>query len=175
MRYIKLFEGFDPNEWNRVEQNINDMLVELKDIGLLYDVYYSQSDKSLMSRSGETRITIIVIKNTDIISDDYEDYDGDLAWRNRGQFDLSDAYEPVAFAVDYLKDKYGRYERYLVSRVDGFNVRYYYTTPKPEFGPARRVELGNYDIGNLDKLNVRVHNRQKFIGTSFTIEIKIWD
>ena len=173
MRYIKLFEGFVPNEWNRVEQNIKDMLVELNDVGLLYDVFYVQRDKSLMSRSGETVITIKVLKN---INDfDYDDYNGDLEWINRDVFDLSLAFEPVAFAVDYLKDKYGRYERYLAGRIDGFNVKYYYVTPRPEFGNSRRIELGSYDLANLDKLNVRVHNRQKFMASSFTIEIKLWD
>ena len=42
MRYIKLFEGFD-DDWNNVKQNIDDMLsAELRDIGFIYDIYYSQ-------------------------------------------------------------------------------------------------------------------------------------
>lgn len=175
MRYIKLFEGFE--DWNNVKQNIDDMLsAELRDIGFLYDVYYSQREKSLMSSKGETVITLIILKNTD--NDNFEDFnDGDLnqiAWRNRGKFDLSLVYEPVAFVVDYLRDKYGK--RYSgSSRVEGFSVKYSYTTPKPEYGPSKRVELGSYDVAHLDKLYVNVHNRQTFIGTAFRIEIKIWD
>lgn len=176
MKYIKLFEGFD-DDWNNVKQNIDDMLsAELRDIGFLYDVYYSQKEKSLMSSKGETVITLIILKNTD--NDNFEDFnDGDLnqiAWRNRGKFDLSLVYEPVAFVVDYLRDKYGR--RYSgSSRVEGFNVKYTYTTPKPQYGPSKRVELGSYDVAHLDKLYVNVHNRQTIIGTAFTIEIKICD
>ena len=183
MRYIKLFEGFEKSDWENVRQNIDDMLsAELRDIGFVYDIYYSQREKSLMSSKGETVITLIVLKDTE--NDENNDpnhpdwNDGDLnqlAWRNRGAFDLSLVYEPVAFVVDYLKDKYGRYERYLASRVDGFNVKYTYTTPKPEYGPSKRIELGSYELANLDKLNVRTYNRKTFIGTAFTIEIKIWD
>jgi len=176
MKYIKLFEGFD-DDWDNVKQNIDDMLSgELSDIGFVYDVYYSKREKSLMSSKGETVITLIILKNTENDDPNNPEWnDGDLnqlAWRNRGAFDLSLVYEPVAFVVDYLKDKYGR--KYN-GRVDGFNVKYTYTTPKPEFGPSKRVELGNYEVANLDKLNVNVHNRQTFIGTAFTIEIKIWD
>lgn len=175
MKYIKLFEGFD-DDWNNVKQNIDDILsAELRDIGFLYDVYYSQREKSLMSSKGETVITLTILKNID--NDDPNDFnDGDLnqiAWRNRGAFDLSLVYEPVAFVVDYLKDKYGR--RYSGGGIDGFNVKYTYTTPKPEYGTSKRVELGSYDILNLDKLNVRTYDRKTFIGTAFTIEIKIWD
>ena len=173
MRYIKLFEGFDENDWNNVSNNIDDMLsAELRDVGLLYSINYRKQEKSLMSKSGETRIDIIVLKNIDNIeyNDDFNDED----LSNRNVFDLSLAYEPVAFVVDYLKDKYGR--RYSgSSRVEGFNVKYIYTTPKPEYGPSKFVELGSYELLNLDKLNVRTYNRKTIIGSSFLIEIKIWD
>lgn len=178
MRYIKLFEVFD-DDWNNVKQNIDDMLsAELRDIGFIYDIYYSQREKSLMSSKGETVITLIILKNTENDDPNHPDWnDGDLnqiAWRNRGAFDLSLVYEPVAFVVDYLKDKYGRtYGR--SSRVEGFNVKYSYTTPKPEYGPSKQVELGGYEIGCLDKLNVSVYDRKTFIGTAFKIEMKIWD
>ena len=178
MKYIKLFEGFD-DDWNNVKQNIDDMLsAELRDIGFIYDIYYSQKEKSLMSSKGETVITLIILKDTENDDPNHPDWnDGDLnqiAWRNRGKFDLSLVYEPVAFVVDYLKDKYGR--KYGgSSRVEGFNVKYTYTTPKPEYGPSKRVELGSYELLDLDKLNVRTYNRKTFIGTAFTIEIKIWD
>ena len=177
MKYIKLFEGFD-DDWNNVKQNIDDMLsAELRDIGFVYDVYYSQKEKSLMSSKGETVITLIILKDTENDDPNHPDWnDGDLnqlAWRNRGSFDLSLVYEPVAFVVDYLRDKYGK--RYSGSRVEGFNVKYFYKTPKPEFGPSKRVELGSYELAHLDKLYVNVHNRQTIIGTSFTIEIKIWN
>jgi hypothetical protein len=169
MRYIKLFEGFD-DDWNNVKQNIDDMLsAELRDVGLLYSIAYRKQEKSLMSKSGETRIDLIVLKNID--NDDFDDVND---FSNRNVFDLSLAYEPVAFVVDYLKDKYGR--RYSgSSRVEGFNVKYTYTTPKPEYGPSKFVELGSYELLNLDKLNVRTHDRKTIIGSSFLIEIKIWD
>lgn len=172
MKYIKLFEGFD-DDWNNVKQNIDDMLsAELRDVGLLYSITYRKQEKSLMSKSGETRIYIIVLKNINNIeyNDDFNDED----LSNRNVFDLSLAYEPVAFVVDYLKDKYGR--RYSgSSRVEGFNVKYTYTTPKPEYGTSKFVELGSYELLNLDKLNVRTYDRKTIIGSSFLIEIKIWD
>ena len=56
MRYIKLFEGFD-DDWNNVKQNIDDMLsAELRDIGFIYDIYYSQREKSLMSSKNSVNV-----------------------------------------------------------------------------------------------------------------------
>lgn len=153
MRYIKLFEGFETSEWNQVKNNINDMLTELKDNDLSYDIH---SLKDENSKSGETIIQIVVVKNVDSL-----EYD-------RAAFDLSLTYEPVAFVVDYLKDKYARYERYLTSRsrntygfkVDGFDVKYSYLTT-------------NSKLVELDKVNI--DNRTKLIGIVFIIEIKIWN
>lgn len=153
MKYIKLFEGFEKSEWNQVKNNINDMLTELKDNDLSYDIHYLKDENS---KSGETIIKIVVVKNVD--SFEYDSAD----------FDLSLTYEPVAFVVDYLKDKYARYERYLTSRsrntygfkVDGFDVKYSYFTP-------------NSKLVELDKVNI--DNRTKLMGIVFIIEIKIWD
>jgi uncharacterized protein (UPF0335 family) len=38
MRYIKLFERFDEDEWASIEQNIKDIFVELIDIGYVIEV-----------------------------------------------------------------------------------------------------------------------------------------
>ena len=154
MRYIKLFEGFESSEWDQVKNNINDMLTELKDNDLSYDIHYLKDENS---KSGETIIKIVVVKNVE-----------SLEYSHPYAFDLSLTYEPVAFVVDYLKDKYARYERYLTSRsrntygfkVDGFDVKYSYFTP-------------NSKLVELDKVNI--DNRTKLIGIVFIIEIKIWN
>ncbi len=84
---IKLFEGFlDSQEQNKLRQDINDVLVELADLGFRWEVYIS---KNMIN----WYVTVDITKEGE---EDWEDTD----------YGISEIYESAMMLVGFMRDKY---------------------------------------------------------------------
>jgi hypothetical protein len=105
---IKLFEGFlDSQEQNKLRQDINDVLVELADLGFRWEVYISKT-------LANWHVTVDISKEGE---EDWEDPD----------YGVAEIYESAMFLVSFMRDKYPdvevRYElssTYNESEIDEF-------------------------------------------------------
>ena len=105
---IKLFESFlDSQEQNKLRQDINDVLVELADLGFRWEVYIS---KNMIN----WYVTVDITKEGE---EDWEDPD----------YGIAEIYESAMLLVDFMRDKYPdvevRYElasTYNESEIDEF-------------------------------------------------------
>lgn len=91
---IKLFESF--SEFNRDIKNMEDILVELNDIGL---DYYVSSHKNVIE---------VEISKEMAQRDDDEDFDWgyDAGREETNLFNFEDIYEPVMTLLSFMRDKY---------------------------------------------------------------------
>ena len=84
---IKLFEGFlDSQEQNKLRQDINDVLVEIADLGFRWEVYIS---KNMIN----WYVTVDITKEGE---EDWEDPD----------YGIADIYESAMMLVGFMRDKY---------------------------------------------------------------------
>ncbi len=84
---IKLFEGFlDSQEQNKLRQDINDVLVELADLGFRWEVYIS---KNMIN----WYVTVDITKEGE---EDWEDPD----------YGIAEIYESAMMLVGFMRDKY---------------------------------------------------------------------
>ena len=99
---IKLFEGFlDSKEQEKLKQDINDVLVELADLGFKWEVYIGKS-------LANWQIAV------DISKKEEEDPDGYIF--DDLDYNVSDIYESVMTLVGFIRDKYPNVEvRYELS------------------------------------------------------------
>ena len=105
---IKLFESFlDSQEQEKLKQDINDVLVELADLGFRWQVYIG---KNMIN----WYVTVDITKEGE---EDWEDPD----------YGIADIYESAMLLVDFMRDKYTdvqvRYElssNYNESEIDEF-------------------------------------------------------
>jgi hypothetical protein len=110
---IKLFEGFlDSKEQEKLKQDINDVLVEIADLGFKWEVYIGKS-------LANWQIAV------DISKKEEEDPDGYIF--DDLDYNVSDIYESVMTLVGFMRDKYPdveiRYElssSYNESEIDEF-------------------------------------------------------
>ena len=105
---IKLFEGFlDSQEQNKLRQDINDVLVELADLGFKWEVYISKT-------LANWHVVVNISKEGE---EDWEDPD----------YGVAEIYESAMMLVGFMRDKYPdvqiRYElasNYNESEIDNF-------------------------------------------------------
>lgn len=110
---IKLFESFlDSQEQNKLKQDINDVLVEIADLGFKWEVYIGKT-------LANWQIAV------DISKKEEEDPDGYIF--DDLDYNVSDIYESVMTLVGFMRDKYPdvevRYElssSYNESEIDEF-------------------------------------------------------
>jgi hypothetical protein len=110
---IKLFESFlDSKEQEKLKQDINDVLVEIADLGFKWEVYIGKS-------LANWQIAV------DISKKEEEDPDGYIF--DDLDYNVSDIYESVMTLVGFIRDKYPdvevRYElssSYNESEIDEF-------------------------------------------------------
>lgn len=95
MKTIKLYEKF--NEDILLKNNINDILVELKDDGFEY--YISQTGYE---------VEVEISKERSDIDDDDFDFDSPLYYDDNATnlFFFTDVYEPIMTLLSYMRDKY---------------------------------------------------------------------
>ncbi len=94
MRRIKLFENFNKVELESLTNTIDDILVELGDIG--FDWFISQRKKKLFD---ENVIGVEIYK-------EYEDFDWGYDAEETNLFNFEDIYEPVMTLLSFMRDKY---------------------------------------------------------------------
>ena len=99
---IKLFEGFlDKRDKDKLKKDINDVLVELADLGFRWETYIS---KKLVSVD---------------IGKDGEQWGEDPEECNDADYSFDEIYESVMTLVDFMRDKYPNVEvRYELSSND---------------------------------------------------------
>ena len=96
MRRIKLFENFNKVELESLTKSIDDILVELGDIGL---EWFISQHKNV--------IGVEIYKEPAEIDDD-EDFDWgyDAGREETNLFNFEDIYEPVMTLLSFMRDKY---------------------------------------------------------------------
>lgn len=90
---IKLFESFlDSKEQEKLKQDINDVLVELADLGFRWEVYIGKS-------LANWQIAVDIGKDGEQWGEEaHEVYDAD--------YGVAEIYESVMLLVDFMRDKY---------------------------------------------------------------------
>lgn len=96
MRRIKLFENFNKVELESLTKSIDDILVELGDIGL---EWFISQHKNV--------IGVEIYKEPAEVDDD-EDFDWgyDAGREETNLFNFEDIYEPVMTLLSFMRDKY---------------------------------------------------------------------
>lgn len=96
MRRIKLFENFNKIELESLTKSIDDILVELGDIGL---EWFISQHKNV--------IGVEIYKEPAEVDDD-EDFDWgyDAGREETNLFNFEDIYEPVMTLLSFMRDKY---------------------------------------------------------------------
>jgi hypothetical protein len=85
---IKLFESFlDSHEQNKLKQDINDVLVEIADLGFRWEIYISKN-------LANWQIAVDINKEGE--EEDYEDPD----------YGVAEIYESVMLLISFMRDKY---------------------------------------------------------------------
>ena len=100
MRRIKLFENFNKVELESLTKSIDDILVELGDIGLEW--FISQHKNIYQNETG-----VEIYKEPTEVDDD-EDFDWgyDAGREETNLFNFEDIYEPVMTLLSFMRDKY---------------------------------------------------------------------
>jgi hypothetical protein len=103
---IKLFEGFlDSQEQNKLRQDINDVLVELADLGFRWEVYIGKT-------LANWQIAVDIGK-------DGEQWGEEAHELNDVDYGVAEIYESVMLLVSFMRDKYPDVEvRYELSSAD---------------------------------------------------------
>jgi hypothetical protein len=103
---IKLFESFlDSKEQNKLKQDINDVLVELADLGFRWEVYIGKS-------LANWQIAVDIGK-------DGEQWGEEAHEVNDADYSVDEIYESVMLLVSFMRDKYPGVEvRYELSSND---------------------------------------------------------
>lgn len=103
---IKLFEGFlDSQEQNKLRQDINDVLVELADLGFRWEVYIGKT-------LANWQIAVDIGK-------DGEQWGEEAHELNDADYGVAEIYESVMLLVSFMRDKYPDVEvRYELSSAD---------------------------------------------------------
>jgi len=96
MRRIKLFENFNKVELESLTKSIDDILVELGDIGLEWFI------------SQHKNVIGVKIYKEPAEQDDDEDFDWgyDAGREETNLFNFEDIYEPVMTLLSFMRDKY---------------------------------------------------------------------
>lgn len=96
MRRIKLFENFNKVELESLTKSIDDILVELGDIGLEWFI------------SQHKNVIGVEIYKEPAEQDDDEDFDWgyDAGREETNLFNFEDIYEPVMTLLSFMRDKY---------------------------------------------------------------------
>lgn len=96
MRRIKLFENFNKIELESLTKSIDDILVELGDIGLEWFI------------SQHKNVIGVEIYKEPAEQDDDEDFDWgyDAGREETNLFNFEDIYEPVMTLLSFMRDKY---------------------------------------------------------------------
>lgn len=94
MRVIKLYEDFTHDAARKLEQDINDILVELGDFGFKWSVNIVKMN----IERGVTYFHQVTINIFRKIDDDY--------LNNYVDFQVSEIYEPVMTLIGFMRDKY---------------------------------------------------------------------
>ena len=90
---IKLFEGFlDSQEQNKLRQDINDVLVELADLGFRWEVYIGKT-------LANWQIAVDIGK-------DGEQWGEEAHELNDADYGVAEIYESVMLLVSFMRDKY---------------------------------------------------------------------
>lgn len=99
---IKLFEGFLDNQYQKkLKKDINDILVELADLGFRWEVYIGKT-------LANWQIAVDIGKDGEQWGEAHEVYDAD--------YGVAEIYESVMLLVDFMRDKYPDVEvRYELS------------------------------------------------------------
>jgi hypothetical protein len=95
MRIIKLYEDFTQDEARKLEQDINDILVELGDSGFKYKV-------NIIKMNIERGVTHFNQVSVDIFKEVIENREDD----DYKDFQVSEIYEPVMTLIGFMRDKY---------------------------------------------------------------------
>lgn len=94
MRRIKLFENFNKVELESLTKSIDDILVELGDIGLEWTI------------SQHKNVIGVEIYKEPIDFDDDEDFDWRFDRKETNLFNFEDIFEPVMTLLSFMRDKY---------------------------------------------------------------------
>lgn len=94
MRRIKLFENFNKVELESLTKSIDDILVELGDIGLEWFI------------SQHKNVIGVEIYKEPIDFDDDEDFDWRFDRKETNLFNFEDIYYPVMTLLSFMRDKY---------------------------------------------------------------------
>jgi hypothetical protein len=96
MRRIKLFENFNKVELESLTKSIDDILVELGDIGLEWFI------------SQHKNVIGVEIYKEPVEQDDDEDFDWgyDAGREETNLFNFEDIFEPVMTLLSFMRDKY---------------------------------------------------------------------
>lgn len=107
---IKLFESFlDSQEQNKLRQDINDVLVELADLGFRWEVYIGKT-------LANWQIAVDIGK-------DGEQWGEEAHELNDADYGVAEIYESVMLLVSFMRDKYPDVEvRYELSSADNDQV-----------------------------------------------------
>jgi hypothetical protein len=95
MRRIKLFENFNKVELESLTKSIDDILVELGDIGL---EWFISQHKNV--------IGVEIYKDSEVDDDEDFDWGYDAGREETNLFNFEDIYEPVMTLLSFMRDKY---------------------------------------------------------------------
>jgi hypothetical protein len=106
---IKLFESFlDSKEQNKLKQDINDVLVELADLGFRWEIYINKN-------LANWQIAVDINKKEEEEEEeeeeeDYEDLD----------YGVAEIYESVMLLISFMRDKYPDVKNYNEEEIDEY-------------------------------------------------------
>ena len=95
MRRIKLFENFNKVELESLTRSIDDILVELGDIGL---EWFISQHKNV--------IGVEIYKDSEVDDDEDFDWGYDAGREETNLFNFEDIFEPLMTLLSFMRDKY---------------------------------------------------------------------
>jgi hypothetical protein len=95
MRRIKLFENFNKVELESLTKSIDDILVELGDIGL---EWFISQHKNV--------IGVEIYKDSEVDDDEDFDWGYDAGREETNLFNFEDIFEPLMTLLSFMRDKY---------------------------------------------------------------------
>jgi hypothetical protein len=95
MRRIKLFENFNKVELESLTRSIDDILVELGDIGL---EWFISQHKNV--------IGVEIYKDAEVDDDEDFDWGYDAGREETNLFNFEDIFEPLMTLLSFMRDKY---------------------------------------------------------------------